>query len=457
MALCVQSSLVARDAWFTPSLTGDRECDVIFLGDSQFRYLAEHITKANPKFVPGVYFRSGAKVEDLSGDHIAQLFSQKTRACVIHVGTNNLKSLGSSPSAVFLKLRSVLADIAIQNPKCEIFISSVIPRYVDRWDDISDMSTQHHKVKAINLSIKQYNDLVGTLCKANAHLHFVNHDNVFQPNGKGVQSNLLARDGLHLSKQGIASVAKALLCCLETFEFHKNKAEAFQSNSTPSHKDHSDSTAQVVVDSHAPLGSLDYPPLPAPKRKVGTKSPYQPADPSLVITKADLCKTSPWAAMLNRVTSHKKSNQPKPIGTVDCVRLPKVTKPATSAPSCPSVRIVRHKSYVKVKAESSIRCTNRFALLTVEDDSFDTVTANTCRSNTSVGSPKLTKKQFCNKKSVCRMFKTSGRPTSDSTKPCFSDNRSASEQHSSSSSSVSSSKRSVSDGNSSSNSLSPCK
>ena len=89
MALSVQPGSV-RDTWFTPSLTGNCDCDVVFVGDSQFRYISEHISNANPNFVPNVCFRSGAKVEDLSTDHIAHFFSQITHACVIHVGTNNL-------------------------------------------------------------------------------------------------------------------------------------------------------------------------------------------------------------------------------------------------------------------------------------------------------------------------------------------------------------------------------
>ncbi len=73
------------------------ECEVLFLGDSMFRYLSEHLSEQVSDFVPGVYFRSGAKVEDLFGDQNAQeLISKKTRACVIHIGTNDLKSPSSS-------------------------------------------------------------------------------------------------------------------------------------------------------------------------------------------------------------------------------------------------------------------------------------------------------------------------------------------------------------------------
>ena len=244
MALSVQPGSV-RDTWFTPSLTGNCDCDVVFVGDSQFRYISEHISNANPNFVPNVCFRSGAKVEDLSTDHIAHLFSQITHACVIHVGTNNLKSVYASPSSVFLKLKAVLADIAKMSPKCEIFISSVIPRNVDNWDETTDISTQRHRIKIINGLIQKYNELVCSLCKVNAHLHFVNHDEVFQPNGQGVQSHLLARDGLHLSKRGIGLVAKALLNSLETFKFHRNKVEACQPHSTSSLTDHSDNTVQI--------------------------------------------------------------------------------------------------------------------------------------------------------------------------------------------------------------------
>ena len=38
------------------------DCEVMFLGDSMFRYMAEQIPAQVHSFVPGVYFRSGAKV-----------------------------------------------------------------------------------------------------------------------------------------------------------------------------------------------------------------------------------------------------------------------------------------------------------------------------------------------------------------------------------------------------------
>ena len=367
---------VRDDAWSPSSLTSD--CDVIFFGDSQFRYLAEPISKNNPNFVPAVYFRSGAKVEDLCGDKMAQLFSQNTRACVVHIGTNSLKSSNVSPTTVFLKLKKVLTDITLKSPNCEIFISSVIPRHVNGWDEKTDFSSQLCHVQILNTIIAQYNELVSSYCKTNANLHYVNHDTVFLPTGQGVQSNLLARDGLHLSKHGIACVAKTLLKSLETFQFHDNKVETFQLQATSSHIDHSDNMAQVGVDTHASLGSLDYPPLPSVNRKVDTKSPYQPADPSLVITRAYLRKTSPLAAKQHRVTQSKQTNQSMPKGKPGCVKLSKVTK-ASSATICTAIRIPNHKPQIsRVKAERSIKCSNRFALLSVDDGISETEAATCC-------------------------------------------------------------------------------
>ena len=111
------------------------DCQVLFVGDSQFRYLSEHIPDKVNNFVPSVYFRSGAKVDDLFQDLSALDVSQKTRACVIHVGTNNLKVPTVTAPQVLADFQYVLADLVEMIPDSEIFISSVLPRCVDQWDN----------------------------------------------------------------------------------------------------------------------------------------------------------------------------------------------------------------------------------------------------------------------------------------------------------------------------------
>ena len=105
-----------------------------------FRYMAEQIPAEVQSFVPGVYFRSGVKVEDLYEAH-HEFVSQKTRACVIHFGTNCLKHPKISATKVFDLYKDVLAAVREESPECEIFISAVIPKL--RGINISG-SVMHH-------------------------------------------------------------------------------------------------------------------------------------------------------------------------------------------------------------------------------------------------------------------------------------------------------------------------
>ena len=81
--------------------------------------MSQHIPSSVDELVPAVYFRSGAKVEDLFRGSAWDMISQKTQVCVVHVGTNDLKDPVSSVFNV-LEIFKVLAGI--QSPEMEIFI-----------------------------------------------------------------------------------------------------------------------------------------------------------------------------------------------------------------------------------------------------------------------------------------------------------------------------------------------
>ena len=141
-----------------------------------------------------------------------------------------------------------------------------------------------------------------------SHDEFVSVDN-------SVQTQLLARDGLHLSKSGVSVVAKTLLNHLEAFQF-PNKVEVSQlpadnqsvvedqQNSCVGDLDH------APLDSEDTLGS-DFPPLSRPARLGSTVSPYSPLYPSLVVTREDLRKVSPVTAMLHKVSQSPHEKVPK--------------------------------------------------------------------------------------------------------------------------------------------------
>ena len=111
------------------------ECDVMFFGDSIFRYLFEHIPSQVNGMVPGIYFRSGAKVDNLfQGESAQNLVSKKTHTYVLHVGINDLKMRDLSVHSILESYIKVLADLKKKSPECEIFVSSVLPHSHNCWD-----------------------------------------------------------------------------------------------------------------------------------------------------------------------------------------------------------------------------------------------------------------------------------------------------------------------------------
>ena len=358
------------------------DCEIMFLGDSMFRYMAEQIPAQVQSFVPGVYFRSGAKVEDLYEAH-HEFVSQKTRACVIHFGTNNLKHPRISVTKVFDLYKDVLAAVREESPECEIFISAVIPRGINKWvGDAPYVMAQ--KIGQLNNKISKFNKLLGSLCTSESHLHFVSHDE-FVSVDNSVQTQLLARDGLHLSKSGVSVVAKTLLNHLEAFQFPPNKVEVSQLPADNQSVVEDQQNSYVGDLDHAPLGSedtlgSDFPPLSPPARVGSTASPYSPLYPSLVVTREDLHKVSPVAAMLHRVSQSRHEKVPKePKRGRLSTRKPLSAGPKVRKEVCTRVR----PKNIVWRADKPILITqNRFSVLSADEVSHP-VSTTSCRQTVS--------------------------------------------------------------------------
>ena len=76
--------------WY-PSGERLENCDVLFVGDSIFRYLSEQLPPKIGLLVSGVKFVSGATVHTVTEECLA-LVSRQVKVCVIHVGTNEVKT-----------------------------------------------------------------------------------------------------------------------------------------------------------------------------------------------------------------------------------------------------------------------------------------------------------------------------------------------------------------------------
>ena len=357
------------------------DCEVMFLGDSMFRYMAEQIPAQVHGFVPGVYFRSGAKVEDLCEAH-HEYVSQKTQACVIHFGTNNLKQTSVSVTEVLDLYRDVLAAAREESPECEIFISTVIPRSINKWDNDAHVMAQ--KIGELNDNISKFNKLLRSLCTSESHLHFVSHDEFFSVDNS-VQTQLLARDGLHLSKSGVSVVAKTLLNHLEAFQFPTNKVEVSQLPANQSVVEDQQNSCVGDLD-NAPLGSedslgSDFPPLSPPARVGSTASPYLPLYPSLVVTREELRKVSPVAATLHKVSQSRHGKVPKePKRGRLSTRKPLSARPKVKKEVSTHVR----RKNIVWRADKPILITqNRFSVLSADDEVSLSVSTTSCRQTVS--------------------------------------------------------------------------
>ena len=112
------------------------KCDVLFWGDSMFRYLHDHIPDRIGSLVPAVQYLSGAKVASLI-EECETFLSHHLKVCIIHVGTNNLKMQEDRTPEILeilAEYEDMVALVKRRSPNCKIVLSSVLPRYIDRCD-----------------------------------------------------------------------------------------------------------------------------------------------------------------------------------------------------------------------------------------------------------------------------------------------------------------------------------
>ena len=348
------------------------KCDVLFWGDSIFRYLHDHIPDSIGSLVPAVRYLSGAKVASLT-EECETLLSHQLKVCIIHVGTNNLKmQKDRTPeiSEILAEYEDLVALVKRRSPNCEIVLSSVLPRYIDRRDKEHTDVEKSRMISEVNKQISNFNSLLRDFCNSQK-CHFLCHDEEFWPFGQErVSSQLLALDGQHLSKKGISVLAKKLICQVETFQ---SLAECTEQASDQ----------EPVCSPTTLCYEEDFPQLLPPVREPGKDSPYCP-DPVLSVNKTDL-SVSPWVATLKRISQREKGcksksapkGKPPTKGTRHCkiVLKKKDTLPRSKVCHTDTVKTAG-KCQVKRTNKHQQFCTNRYSVLEVDklpqlDDSAD--------------------------------------------------------------------------------------
>ena len=363
-------NIYSRDGVWCPA--GERldKCDALFLGDSIFRYLHHHIPDNIGSLVPAVRYLSGAKVATLT-EECETLLSHHLKVCVIHVGTNNVKTQTDRTPEILAEYEDLVALVKRRSPNCEIVLSSVLPRYIDRRDKEHTHVEKSRKISEDNSQISELNSLLRDFCSSQKCLHFVCHDEEFWPLGQEtVSPQLLALDGLHLSKKGISVLAQKLIC----------QVEAFQSLAQSSEQA---SDYQPAVSATTLCYEEDFPILPPPVREPGKDSPYCP-DPVLSVNKTDL-SVSPWVATLKRISQREKGCKHKSATKGKTPRKSThhsktVLKKKYSLPSSKvsnmDIGNKGEKCEAKRVSKQQEWCTNRYSVLAIDeipqlDDSTD--------------------------------------------------------------------------------------
>ena len=166
---------LSREGVWSPDKRSLDDCGVLFIGDSIFRHLSNHIPPGLLNSVPGVGFYSGRKISTLFAN-FGKYVSHKTHTCVLHVGTNDINSLDTRTPELLIQYETVVAEILKRSPKCQIFASSVLPRAINHRCGRDNPCTRSQYVYKINEIICEFNDRLQDLCSRNANLHFLCHN-----------------------------------------------------------------------------------------------------------------------------------------------------------------------------------------------------------------------------------------------------------------------------------------
>ena len=128
-------------------------------------------------------------------------FSINITDVLIHVGSNNIPR--DSTWDISDKLARLLCDTRKRFPMANIYFSSIIPKYDDSYITITDR---------VNNTIKLW-------CKSN-HIYFIDSRPLFVHKNTIRFEKLSKRDGLHLNKTGVISLAKHLKYFINTTVQH---------------------------------------------------------------------------------------------------------------------------------------------------------------------------------------------------------------------------------------------
>ena len=328
-----------------------RDPDILYFGDSMFRYLSENLPSKLQGANPAVLFQSGSKIQEafsLLEDHL----DPHLAAIVLHVGANNVKEPCVSVENCLSHYTTLISKILSVCPQIKIFISSIIPRGANGHVSAAAVNTEPWRTglsDRINFMISDLNEALSDLCSDDPNLQFISHTHLFYNRYGVFQRYLLAQDGLHFSFKGVEYVGGNLGREIDIW---------MERRPTPpiaATKPHFFPKCSVKVPSYfhfcnpdsSPLlfNGEDFPPLPNQSiTRPSTSSPSitRPSPSSQSITRPStsspsITRPSPSIQSITRPsTSSQSITRPSPSSqsiTRPSPSSQSITRPSTSSPS----------------------------------------------------------------------------------------------------------------------------
>ena len=166
--------------------------DLLIVSDSICKHVDTNLV--NPGKPSKLICRPGAKIPEIKEALIGVQSQYQVSKLVIHAMTNHIPN--ETPNEISEKMLNFIDEVRQNMPKTQIFVSLVLPKYDNSF-------------------LEGINYLNYQICEAssNAGYNVIQHP-YFASRGN-VNTDLLARDGLHLSRLGVKQIGMDIKRALE--------------------------------------------------------------------------------------------------------------------------------------------------------------------------------------------------------------------------------------------------
>ena len=166
--------------------------DMLILSDSICRHL--NVDLINPGGSNKHICRPGAKIDELKDALINFESHYEVGKLVVHVMTNHIPE--ETPTDIAREMLEFVKDIKLNMPVTKLFVSLVLPKHNPGWlEGINCLNQQiYNASRKMGFDVIQHPNFAGRGC---------------------INSDLLARDGIHLSRQGIKQLGVDFKYCIQ--------------------------------------------------------------------------------------------------------------------------------------------------------------------------------------------------------------------------------------------------